>query len=90
MPKPAIGRIVHITMDPAWNNGADVAPAIITRVWNDACVNLRVLADSQNVEWKTSVPLFESRDALEAHFDSVAASVPGAPRPSGAFWPERV
>ncbi|MEU8710925.1 hypothetical protein [Streptomyces sp. NPDC048663] len=88
MPKPSIGRIVLVAVDPAWNNGADVAPAVITRVWSDTCVNVRAIADSHSVDWLTSVPLFETRAALDAHFDAVTAA--GAPRPNGAFWPERV
>ncbi|MFJ8153979.1 hypothetical protein [Streptomyces sp. NPDC094468] len=92
MPKPTIGRIVQFAMDPAQNNGADVAPAIITRVWSDTCVNLRVLADSHAVDWKTSVPLFESRGALDAHLDQLVSQgvVAEGSRPFGAFWPERV
>lgn len=52
---PTIGRIVLVPMDPATNNGSDVAPAIITRVWSDVCINVRVLADGPAVEWRTSV-----------------------------------
>lgn len=73
--KPAIGRIVHVLVDPGINNGSDVAPAIITRVWSDTCVNLRVLHDGPVIapqqqyrpEWLTSWSLHESREALEAH-----------------------
>jgi hypothetical protein len=43
---PTVGRIVHVLVDPKANNGSDVAPAIITRVWNDSGVNLRVLRDN--------------------------------------------
>lgn len=91
-PTPSLGRTVLVTMDPAANNGADVAPAVITRVWSDTCVNLRVLADSTVVEWKTSVTLWETRDALHAHYDKLTSDgvVPEGARPFGAFWPERV
>jgi hypothetical protein len=92
MQTPAIGRIVHITMDPAENNGADVAPAIITRVWSDTCVNVRVLADSHATDWKTSVTIWETQDALNTHYDKLISDgvVAEGTRPSGAFWPPRV
>lgn len=54
MPKPTVGRIVHVPMDPTMNNGSDVAPAIITRAWSDTTVNLRVLADGDSILWRTS------------------------------------
>ncbi|MFJ2477127.1 hypothetical protein ACIOWI_29835 [Streptomyces sp. NPDC087659] len=57
--QPSIGRIVHVPMDPATNNGADVAPAVITRVWSETCVNVRVLSDGHAIEWRTSVMFLE-------------------------------
>jgi hypothetical protein len=91
-PTPSVGRIVHIAMDPAANNGGDIAPAVITRVWSDTCVNLRVLIDGPNVDWRTSVTLWESREALDAHHAQLVADgiVVEGSRPVGAFWPERV
>lgn len=54
MPTPSVGRIVLVPIEPEMNNGATVAPAIITRVWSDTTVNLRVLTDSQNPPlWRT-------------------------------------
>lgn len=81
--KPTIGRVVHVLVDPKINNGSDVAPAMITRVWSDECVNLRVLHDGPPVapsgvyrqDWLTSWRLFESREALEAHRDEHQAAV---------------
>ncbi|MER5601526.1 hypothetical protein [Streptomyces sp. NPDC002265] len=62
MQKPSVGRIVHVPMDPATNNGADAAPAVITRVWNDTTVNVRILADAAPAksDWRTSLVLVES------------------------------
>lgn len=77
--KPSLGRIVLTLVAPETNNGADVAPAIITRVWSDTCVNIRTLNDSMNSEWKTSV-------YLEA--DEEAARARGGLRV--AYWPPRV
>jgi len=53
--RPSIGRIVLVPMDPSLNNGADVAPAVICRVWNDTTVNVRVLGDGPGTEWRTSL-----------------------------------
>lgn len=99
--KPAIGRIVHVLVDPNMNNGSGTAAAVITRVWSDTCVNLRVLRDNYPgpEEWLTSYSLHESREALEAHAAERQAALdaslaPGAePRAVqlfGAFWPPRV
>lgn len=55
--KPSVGRIVHY-----WEPGRD-APlaAIITRVWNDTCVNLEVFGSVQELgpaeKFPTSVVL---------------------------------
>lgn len=37
--KPTVGRIVH------YQNGNIFAPAIVTRVWSDTCVNLTAFPD---------------------------------------------
>lgn len=100
MQKPTVGRIVHVLTDPGTNNGSDVAPAMITRVWSDTCVNLRLIRDGYPAaeEWLTSWSLYESREVIEAQAAATQASVdaaaaPGAEpvkvRPFGAFWPPR-
>jgi hypothetical protein len=77
MQKPSAGRIVHVFADPRHNNGADVAPAIITRVWSEdepVTVNVRVLhdgpasraADQRRQDWLTSIPLYGTREEAEA------------------------
>lgn len=99
MNKPSIGRIVHAFVDPRFNNGADVAPALISRVWeerNDGrpqLVNARVLTDGPDVTWVTSIPLYESREAAEADFEGKLPDQQdtGVPQvPFAAFWPPRV
>lgn len=69
-----IGDIVHVLLDPAQNNNSDVAAAIVARVWgkpyeyNDVecqTVNVRVLGDSAEVLWLTSIQLFEDRPSNE-------------------------
>jgi hypothetical protein len=83
---PALGRNVLMFVEPLLNNGSDVAAATITRVWSDSMVNLKVHLDGTSADlWKTSVPLFETREQAEA-----ASSAIGAGQPYAAFWPPRV
>ncbi|MFE9684193.1 hypothetical protein [Streptomyces sp. NPDC006285] len=60
--KPSVGRVVHVPMPRSANNGADFAPAIVTRVWDDeVSINVRILADSTASlqEWRTSLTYVE-------------------------------
>lgn len=50
--KPSVGRIVHYFTD-----GDGMAPAVITRVCSDTCVNLKVLPDGARPFDETSVEL---------------------------------
>lgn len=56
-PTPTVGRIVHYRpiADEFKNNEADLAPAIVVRVWGPDTVNLRIFTDGGEVIWKTSV-----------------------------------
>lgn len=82
MQKPSIGRIVIVPMDPAANNGATEAPAVITRVWSEGCVNVRVFVDASNeVLSRTSVSLYPS---------SAEATDANATGTHYAWWPDRV
>jgi hypothetical protein len=81
--KPSLGRIVIAFVHPTKNNGTDVCPAVITRVWGDNTVNIRTLNDSNNLEWKTSVRLFDTEE--EARAMDFIGDVPLA-----CFWPSRV
>lgn len=83
---PSIGRIVTVpaaAIKGVELNGAEAAPAVITRVWNDRTVNVRVLPDSDAIVWKTSIALYPSRDEYDR-----AARVNGMD--FGCYWPERV
>jgi len=74
--KPSIGRIVLVPVDAVINNGADVAPAIITRVWSGYVVNVHVLLDGANTGGKTSVHLFDTaEEAAVGQFLLLATSV---------------
>lgn len=57
--KPSIGRIViyHFSENQRElsNNYQKDAPAVITAVWSDTCVNLKVLTDGVHDIWVTSV-----------------------------------
>lgn len=60
--KPSIGRIVHYVVAI----GRNPVAAIITAVWSDTCVNLRLFQDGSNTEpqtygeWQTSRSLDEN------------------------------
>ena len=95
----SIGRIVHVLVDPAQNNGSDVAPALVVRVWGEPhggtdglerrqSVNVRVLGDNAESMWLTSIELFDTRPRAEA----LAAAKPHNPQGyrAVAFWPPRV
>ena len=81
--KPSIGRIVHFVQKkpPVFGEGLVHLPAIVTAVWGDTCVNLKVFTDGSNsdaeetlpVKWQTSVCLDESSE----------------PQPRTWHWPER-
>jgi hypothetical protein len=62
---PSLGRIVLVAADPAKNNGSDVAPAAITRVWTGTSINVRVLLDGPDVEWRTSLTYAEDLADLD-------------------------
>jgi hypothetical protein len=82
--KPSVGRIVHIIGPRANSNGADVAPAIITRVWSETCANVTAFPDCGIAQNLTSVKLVENEEAARAINE--AAEFPQ----SIAFWPPRV
>jgi len=75
--KPSLGRIVLVPMNPSENNGSDVAPAVITRVWSDTMINVKILTDATSNQWRTSLTLCAERPA-EMHGLHLA------------WWPERV
>lgn len=95
MQKPSIGRIVLATVDPRSNNGSDVAPAVITRVFGDDLVNVRVLLDGSDAPWKTSIRLHEDRETLEAAAEKWRADLGAVGNDvnlvfHAAYWPPRV
>ena len=56
MPRTAtVGDTVLVAVDPLKNNGAEVAPAIVTRTWSGTSINVRVLGDNEEPpEWRSS------------------------------------
>lgn len=83
--KPSVGRIVIFpatALGGENNNGGESAPAVITRVWSDNMVNVRVLLDGNDTPWKTSVNLFQTPEEY--------AEARDAGRPFGCYWPPRV
>lgn len=58
--KPSLGRILIVPVVPQRTSDAVEAPAIVTRVWSDTLVNVRVLADNNEVaELRTSVTIVD-------------------------------
>lgn len=103
MQTASIGRIVHVLVDPAQNNGSDVAAGVVARVWGGPyttgtdpatkllerqTVNVRVLGDSGETLWLTSILLFDERPTDE----QLAALAPHNSKGyrAVAFWPPRV
>ncbi|MCK9921603.1 hypothetical protein MXD61_06820 [Frankia sp. AgPm24] len=85
---PAVGRTVLVLVDPTTNNGADVAPAVLTRVWAEIpggrwTVNYRLLPDGEDTPWITSATLYVDEQAART-----ALPVEGS-RGYVAFWPPR-
>lgn len=79
---PALCDMVLVPIEalaPVGNNGASEAAAVITRVWSDDMINVRVLLDgTERVLSKTSVALHADRAAWEEARD--------AGSPYGCYW----
>lgn len=89
-PTPRVGDTVLVTVHPSTNNGADHAPAVITRVWSDALVNVAVHLDAHNgTDARTSVALYPDRAALDAAKAKRDAEIPTAAQYTftAAYWP---
>lgn len=74
--EPSVGRIVMFHSD-AKQNGSNVHPAIITRVWTRDCVNLTIFPDAGLPYSVTSVSYGENGDGPCVFSQRW-------------FWPERV
>lgn len=98
MQTPTIGRIVHVLVDPASNNGSEVAAAIVTATYgvnSDGdgetrhTISVRVVTDTfSDLPSLTSIYLYEERPSSE----KLARLYPSNPtgRNGIAFWPPRV
>lgn len=85
---PSIGRIVIAVGGVARSNGTDVAPAIITRTWNEQpdgswIVNVHVFPDAGIEQNATSLKLWPDEDSARQALDGQPLSV------YAAFWPAR-
>ena len=86
MTAPTVGRVVLVRLPEsqvATNNHSPIAPGVITRVFlrqgDSAKVNVKVLNDSSESTWLTSVPFT----------DTPTGDVNDAP-PFTCFFPPRV
>ena len=73
-----LGDVVFAVVDPRQNNGSDVAPAVITRVWGHDMVNVKVTTDGPDNLWLTSVRI--SDDRPEQDDESVPKDASGVQR----------
>lgn len=89
--KAAVGKIVHVLVDPRSNGGEEVASAVITKVGEDDVVNVKVFLDAPENEWRTGVSLFDNRSDLDKDVekgeDEDDETEPRTNR--SAFWPPR-
>jgi len=98
MQAPSIGRIVHVLVDPASNNGSEVAAAIVTATYgvhSDGdgetrhTISVRVVTDTfSDLPSLTSIYLYDERPSAE----KLAGLAPHNPsgRNAIAFWAPRV
>lgn len=75
--KPKIGDVVYYFPTKVerelMNNNQDKCPAVITAVWGDTCVNLKVIFDGIHDIWKTSISKFGTYgDSKEFVWDFIA------------------
>jgi hypothetical protein len=85
---PSIGRIVTVVGFEARSNGTDIAPAIITRIWDERpdgawTVNLRVFPDAGIERNATSILLWPDEDTARAAISEYETM-------TAAHWPARV
>jgi hypothetical protein len=78
--KPYVGQMVIALIDPDTNNGTNVCPALINRVWPQVegqtqIVNMTVFPDQCGAQSWGSVGLYETQEDAEA-----------GQEPQRAFW----
>lgn len=98
MQVPSVGRIVHVLVDPASNNGQEVAAAIVTAVYGPNSdgdgivrytISVRAVTDTlADLPSLTSIYLYDERPEAQ----KLARLYPSNPtgRNGIAFWPPRV
>ena len=80
-----VGEQVFVLLDPTHNNSTDTATAFVSAVWGHPheyhghkvqTVNVRVLADSADTPWLTSIRLYDEHPRPE----HLAAANPANPK----------
>lgn len=77
--KARVGRLVIVPVANLNGDGVDEAAAVISRVWADDNVNVRVFGDSNDVEWRTALTLTNTKPD-----DPLAGNVCWWPAPDDA------
>lgn len=76
--KPFLGQPVIVPLNPDTNGGAEEAYAIVSRVWSDDNVSVRVFGDRNDVEWRTGLTLLaQCPEKIEDRTQSVCWVHPG-------------
>jgi len=84
-----VGRIlIAAGVSKVGNNGADEAPAVITRVLPDH-VNARVLLDGHGVDWWTSVEVCADKASYAAANAEHVEKYPDSGPLKALYWPTR-
>lgn len=86
--KASLGRVVIAVGFKARSNGADVAPAMITRVWSQRedgawLVNAKIFRDNGSEQDVTSVYLFDDEATARGNNESHETM-------TSLHWPARV
>jgi len=91
MQKPSLCRWVLTPVEKSYNNGAEVAPALITRVWGDDMVNLTVFGDYNSPTFKSSAKLFATEEEMWAWVkENTPEDHEMATNPLACYWPPKV
>lgn len=84
---PTVGRVVYYkpTEKDPFHNSAEILPAIITAVFSDEMINVKVINDGDQDFWKTSIKIGQEKgqwDWMPFQKQSASNSQSTEPRPN--------